>query len=168
MRTPTHAPLSIEDIAVGDLVPPLAKGPITTSHLVRWAAAMENWHRIHFDWRFATTHDGLPDVVVNGSWKQHLLLQLVTDWVGEHGWLWKAAFQFRGMNVPGETLTAWGRVSAIEERGAYGIARLDIGLTNERGDESTPGTAVTVWPTREGPPVPYPFDPRVLEIGAET
>ena len=61
------------------------KGPITPSHLVRWAAAMENWHRIHFDWRYATAHDGLPDVVVNGSWKQHVLLQLVTDWAGEAG-----------------------------------------------------------------------------------
>ena len=61
------------------------KGPITAAHLVRWAAAMENWHRIHFDWRYATAHDGLPDVVVNGSWKQHVLMQLVTDWVGEAG-----------------------------------------------------------------------------------
>ena len=42
------------------------------------------------------------------------------------------------------------------------LATLAIGLINERGEESTPGTAVTVWPTREGPPVPYPFDPRVL------
>ena len=162
MKVPSHAPLSIEDIAVGDALPPLVKGPITTAHLVRWAAATENWHRIHFDWRYATAHDGLPDVVVNGSWKQHVLMQLVTDWVGEAGWLWRIGFQFRAMNVPGETLTAWGRVTAIAARGDYGLATLDVGLVNERGDESTPGTAVTVWPTREGPAVPYPFDPRVL------
>jgi acyl dehydratase len=162
MRDPTHAPLSIEDIAVGDALPPLVKGPITTAHLVRWASAMENWHRIHFDWRYATGHDGLPDVVVNGSWKQHVLMQLVTDWAGAAGWLWRIGFQFRAMNVPGETLTAWGRVTAVESRGAYGLATLAIGLVNDRGEESTPGTAVTVWPTRAGPAVPYPFDPRVL------
>ena len=138
MRTPTHAPLSIEDIAVGDELPRLVKGPITTAHLVRWAAAMENWHRIHFDRRYATEHDGLPDVVVNGSWKQHVLMQLVTDWAGEAGWLWRIAFQFRAINVPGETLTAWGRVTALERRGEYGLATLDIGLINERGEESTP------------------------------
>jgi len=162
MRTPTPAPRSIEDIAVGDELPRLVKGPITTAHLVRWAAAMENWHRIHFDRHYATEHDGLPDVVVNGSWKQHVLMQLVTDWAGEAGWLWRIAFQFRAINVPGETLTAWGRVTALERRGQYGLATLDIGLINERGEESTPGTAVTVWPAREGPPVPYPFDPRVF------
>ena len=166
MTAPT--PYSIEDIVIGDALPALAKGPITASHLMRWAAAMENWHRIHFDWRYATAHDGLPDVVVNGSWKQHVLLQLLTDWVGERGWLWKVAFQFRGMNVPGETLTAWGRVTAIEQRGGYGLAWVDIGLKNDRGEESTPGTAIAVWPTRHGPAVPYPFDPRVLEIGTGT
>ncbi len=128
MTTPT--PQSIEDIAIGDVLPALAKGPITPSHLVRWAAAMENWHRIHFDWRYATAHDRLPDVVVNGSWKQHVLLQLLTDWVGERGWLWKVAFQFRGMNVPGETLTAWGRVTATERRGA-----LRPGVAGDRPEE---------------------------------
>lgn len=82
--------------------------------------------------------------------------------------MWKVAFQFRGMNVPGETLTAWGRVTAIEQRGGYGLASVDIGLKNDRGEESTPGTAITVWPTHHGPAVPHPFDPRVFEIGAGT
>jgi acyl dehydratase len=162
MRSPTRAPLSVEDIAIGDLLPAMVLGPLTSSHVMRWSAAMENWHRIHFDRRYATEHDGLPDVVINGSWKQHVLIRLVTDWVGTAGWLWTIDLQFRGMNVPGETLTAWGRVTGIEARGDYGVARLAIGLTNERGDEGTPGTAVTVWPTRTGPPVPYPFDPRVV------
>jgi acyl dehydratase len=162
MRGRTHLPLSVEDIAVGDALPALVKGPLSPAHVMRWAAAMENWHRIHYDWRYATAHDGLPDVVVNGSWKQHVLIQLVTDWVGESGWLWTIGFQFRGMNVPGETLTAWGEVTAIEQRGDYGVVTLRVGLKNDRGEDGTPGTAVTVWPHREGPAVPYPFDPRVL------
>lgn len=166
MRTPSHSPQSVEDIVVGDELPPVVLGPLTPSHVMRWSAAIENWHRIHFDWRYATGHDGLPDVVVNGSWKQHVLIRLVTDWVGEAGWLWTTAFQFRGMNVPGETLTAWGRVTGIEERGDYGLVTLAIGLRNEHGHDGTPGTAVTVWPTLDGPAVPYPFDPRVLDRGA--
>jgi len=162
MRSPTHTPLSVEDIAVGDELPPVVLGPLGPSQVMRWAAAMENWHRIHFDWRYATAHDGLPDVVVNGSWKQHVLIRLVTDWVGEHGWLWTIDFQFRALNVPGETLTAWGRVTGIEVRGDYGVVTLCIGLRNDRGEESTPGSAVTVWPQHGGPAVPYPFDPRIL------
>jgi acyl dehydratase len=54
----------------------------------------------------------------------------MTDWVGETGWLWKIAIQFRGMNVPGDTLTAGGRVVKKEERGPYGVVDLEIGLRN--------------------------------------
>jgi acyl dehydratase len=158
--------LYYEDITVGQDLPNIVKGPMTTAHIMRWSAAMENWHRIHYDWRYATQHDKLPDVVVNGSWKQHVMIQLVTDWAGETGWAWKVNFQFRGMNLPGDTLNAWGRVKSTEERGAYGLAHLEIGLKNQKGDEGTPGTAIVVFPKRGGPKVPYPFDPAVLDKNA--
>jgi acyl dehydratase len=151
-----------DDVEVGQEIPTLVKGPMTTAHIMRWSAAMENWHRIHYDWKYATEHDGLPDVMVNGSWKQHVMIQLLTDWAGDTGWPWKVGFQFRGMNVPGDTLTAWGRVTAKEERGRYGVVDLEIGLRSQKGEESTPGTARVVLPRRGGPPVPYPFDPAVL------
>lgn len=154
--------ICFEDVAVGQDIPSIVKGPMSTAHLVRWCAAMENWHLIHFDWRYATQVDKLPDVMVNGTWKQNVMIQLVTDWVGESGWLWKTKFQFRGMNVPGDVLTAWGRVVSAEPRGAYGVVQLDIGLRNQKGEEGTPGTATVVLPRRGGPPVPYPFDPACL------
>ena len=135
---------------------------MTTAHIIRWSAAMENWHKIHYDWRYATEHDNLPDVLINGSWKQHVLAQLLVDWAGEGGWLWKMNFQYRGMNVPGDTLTAWGRVTATRERGAYGVVELDIGLKDQNGKEGSPGTAAVVLPRRGGPKVPYPFSPEVL------
>ena len=153
-----------EDVLIGQEIPVVVKGPMTTAHVMRWSASMENWHRIHYDWRYATEHDKLPDVMVNGSWKQHVMVQLLTDWVGETGWLWKISFQFRGMNVPGDTLTAWGRVVGKEERGLYGVVDLEIGLKNQKGDEGTPGTARVVLRRRNGPSVPYPFDPGALGV----
>ncbi|AUT70857.1 acyl dehydratase [Paraburkholderia hospita] len=160
------AALCFEDVETGTEIPPVVKGPMTTAHIMRWSASMENWHRIHYDWRFATGHDKLPDVMVNGSWKQHIMLQLLTDWVGESGWAWKLQFQFRGMNVPGDVITAWGRVTGRERRGGYGLVHLEIGLRNQQGRESTPGTATVVLPMRHGAPVPYPFDPAVLDEAA--
>ena len=154
--------LIFEDIAVGHEIPVLVKGPMTTARIMRWSAAMENWHKIHYDWRYATEHDHLPDVLVNGSWKQHVLVQLLTDWVGESGWVWKVNFQYRGMNIPGDTLTAWGRVAAIHDRGDYGVVSLTIGLKDQQGQEGSPGEASVVLPKRGGPAVPYPFDPAVL------
>jgi acyl dehydratase len=155
--------MHFEDIQAGDHVPPVSKGPMSTAHVMRWSAAMENWHRIHYDKEYATQHDGLPDVLVNGSWKQHVLVQLLTDWVGETGWLLRMKFQYRGMNVPGDTLTAWGRVTGKEERNGLGLVNVEIGLKNQEGVEGSPGTATVVVPLRQGRPVPYPFDPRILE-----
>lgn len=151
-----------ENVAIGDDIPVLTKGPMTTAHIVRWSAAMENWHKIHYDWRYATEHDGLPDVLINGSWKQHVLAQVLSDWAGETGWLWKMNFQYRGMNIPGDTLSAWGRVTGKSERGNYGVIELEIGLKDQNGKEGSPGTASVVLPLRGGPAVPYPFDPAVL------
>ncbi|GLK72366.1 acyl dehydratase [Ancylobacter dichloromethanicus] len=151
-----------ETVAVGDDIPVLAKGPMTTAHIIRWSAAMENWHKIHYDWRYATGHDGLPDVLINGSWKQHVLAQVLVDWAGETGWLWKMNFQYRGMNIPGDTLAAWGRVTSRSQRGRFGVVDLDIGLKDQNGKEGSPGTASVVLPLRDGPPVPYPFDPAAL------
>jgi acyl dehydratase len=155
--------LFFDDIVEGEEIPNVVKGPMSTAHIMRWSAAMENWHRIHYDWRYATVHDRLPDVMVNGSWKQHVVIQLLTDWVKESGWAWKLAFQFRAMNVPGDTLTAWGRITGKEVRGRYGLVHLDVGLRNQDGVESTPGRATVVLPCRGGPAVPYPFDPAALE-----
>jgi acyl dehydratase len=156
------ASANYEAIAIGDEIPTVVKGPMSTAHIMRWSAAMENWHKIHYDWRYATEHDHLPDVLINGSWKQHVLAQLLVDWVGETGWLWKMNFQYRGMNVPGDTLTAWGRVTDKKERGAYGLIELEIGLKDQNGKEGSPGTAIIVLPRAGGPAVPYPFDPAVL------
>lgn len=154
--------LSAASLEIGSEIPSLNKGPITPAHIMRWSSAIENWHRIHYDWRYATEHDKLPNILVNGSWRQHVLIQLLTDWVGEDGWLWKIGFQFRGMNLPGETLTAWGKVTEKELKGAYWVVKLDIGLKNQDGIEGTPGTATVVLPD-SGSAVPYPFDPKILD-----
>jgi acyl dehydratase len=152
-----------EDININDEIPELRKGPMSTAHIVRWSAAMENWHRIHYDQRYAIEHDGLPDVLVNGSWKQHVLIQALTDWAGETGWLWRLKFQFRAMNVPGDTLFAWGRVTEKQKRNGLGVIDLDVGLKSQDGVEGSPGTATVVVPLRNGKAVPYPFDGRVLD-----
>ncbi|ORE94062.1 hypothetical protein ATO13_08311 [Stappia sp. 22II-S9-Z10] len=156
-----------DSINVGDSITPLVKGPMTTAHIMRWSSAIENWHRIHYDRTYAQEHDKLPDVMVNGSWKQHVLIQLVSDWAGEDGWVVEIDFQFRGMDVPGNTLTAFGTVTETRDCGAYGLVMLEIGLKNETGQNGTPGTASVLLPKAGGPPVPYPLDPAIL-AGAES
>src|SRR5262249_40244652 len=115
--TVTRSSPAFADLEVGMELTPLVRGPMTPVHLMRWSAAIENWHRIHYDEPFATGHDGLPGLLVNGSWKQHFLVQMVREWLGQDGWLARIGFQFRGMDVAGSTLIAWGRITGLHERG---------------------------------------------------
>ena len=148
-----------EDVEVGAVLPGLEKGPMTTAHLMRWSAAMENWHKIHYDKPFAMEHDKLPGLLINGSLKQQFVMQLLADWAGPGGWVWKAGFQFRAMNVVNETMRVWGRVSGKREGPGYGLIDIELGILNDVDKESTPGSAVVALPYRGGLPVPYPFVP---------
>ena len=148
-----------DDVWVGQELPWLTKGPLGEIHLFRWSATMENWHRIHYDRRFAVEHDKLPDLLINGSLKQQFMVQMVKDWAGREGWVWKVSFQFRAMNSVEETLHVWGRVKSTERLQDYGLVVLDLGIVNQDGKESTPGEATLALPFRNGRPVPYPFVP---------
>ena len=148
-----------EDVSVGLEIPKLDKGPLTTAHLMRWSAAMENWHKIHYDKPFAIEHDKLPGLLINGSLKQQFIMQLLKDWAGSDGWVWKVSFQFRAMSVVGEKLQIWGRVLDKQDGPRYGLVTLELGIVNDAGMESTPGKATIVLPYRNGKPVPYPFVP---------
>lgn len=85
---------------------------------------MESWNRIHYDRKYAAERDGLPDVMVNGSGKQHVMIQPLSDRAGDVGRPWKADCHFHGMNVSGDTLTAWARVTGKEERRHLGLVDL--------------------------------------------
>lgn len=147
-----------EEIRIGDELPELVRGPLTSSHVMRWSAAIENWHRIHYDHPFAVEHEGLPGLLINGTWKQHFLVQLVRGWLEPAGWLAKIEMSFRGMDLVGDTLAAWGRVVGTEERDGLGLVHLELGIRNERtGETTTPGKATGVLPLRGGGAVPYPF-----------
>jgi acyl dehydratase len=156
----THEPAPVrhfESVSVGDALTELTRGPMSEAHLMRWSAAIENWHRIHYDEPFATKHDGLPCLLVNGSWKQHFLIQMLTAWLGSGGWLARIDFSFRRMDFVGDVLTAWGTVTALKTRAGLGFVSCEIGIRNPRGENSTPGTALGILPLRGGHAVPYPY-----------
>ena len=121
------------NIEIGQEIEPLTRGPLLPPHLMRWSASIENWHRIHYDRPYAVTHDGLPDLLVNGSWKQHFVMQLLRRWAGTSGWVWTVDFQFRGMNLVGETLTAWARVRDLRTLGQLGVVETVAGTLNQTG-----------------------------------
>lgn len=149
---------SFESVRVGDTIA-RSYGPVDPPQLMRWSAAMENWHRIHYDQTFTVEHEQLPGLLINGSFKQQFIVSTLRHWAGLSGWLWKSGFQFRAMNMAGETLTVWAVVRELQSHPAFGTVTLEVGIRNEAGKESTPGTAVIALPFEDGQPLPYPFVP---------
>ena len=139
---------SFEDVEVGDKLPPVVKGPMTTTHLVRWAAANGNYARIHWDLPFAQLQQGLPNVVVNGSLKNQYLGQLMLDFAGEEGWFKRFFVQHRGMDFPGDVLTASGVVTDKREKDGFGLVDCAVELSNSRGQQTAAGQATVVLPSR--------------------
>lgn len=153
------APLAFDTLAPGQLLATVDKGVISTAHIMRWSAAVENFHRIHYDQAFATGHDKLPGILINGSWKQHVLVQLAKDSVGPAGWLWRMKFRYKKMDLAGDALRAVSRVVATRAIGELGFVTLAIELLNQAGEVSTAGHAICVLPAQPGARVPYPFAP---------
>ena len=153
----TKQQLYWEDVLEDQQLPDYCIGPMTTTHIFRWSAAIENWHRIHYDKEFAVGHDKLPDVLMQGSWKQSIIPQYLKDWVLPEGWVWKVSFQHRAMLVPGDLLTVWGRVIRKYETEDLGYVDLEVGIKNQADTESCPGFATVLLPFKDGRKVPYPF-----------
>jgi acyl dehydratase len=149
---------TFESVEIGDELS-LTRGPLTEPIMMRWSANMENWHRIHYDRKFALEHEKLPDLLVNGSFKQQFIMTMLRKWAGAEGWVWKVKFQFRAMNLVGETLQVWARVADKKREADYGLIELELGIKNNDGKESTPGTALVALPYKDGARVRYPFVP---------
>jgi len=141
-----------QDITPGDEIPRLEKTP-TTRQLVMWAGASGDYNPIHYDKDLALAR-GLPGVVVHGQLVACFMGQLVTGWMGEQGNLRKLSISYKGMNLPGETITCRGQVTGkfVEDGGHYVVAA--IWAENPRGEKTVTGKATVLLPGRSSPQVP--------------
>ena len=135
-----------EDVEEGKEIPQLVKNP-TTQQLVKWAGASGDYYQIHYDKDFALAA-GLQGVIVHGRLKSSFLGQLMSDWVGEEGWVKKISVQHRGMDFPGEQLTCKGTVTKKYIQDGEHIVELEVWTENPRGEKTAPATATVLLPSR--------------------
>ena len=135
-----------EDVDAGTEVTPLKK-QATTQQLVRWAGASGDFYQIHYDKDFALGND-LDGLIIHGALKSAWLGQLLTDWVGEGGFVKTYGCSYRGMDVPEDSLTCKGTVTKKYVEGDEHLVACNIWLENSKGEKTTPGTAVVVLPSK--------------------
>jgi acyl dehydratase len=133
------------EFQAGEQLPSLVKGPWSTSRIVRWCAAQENWDRIHYDVEYARDVAKLPYTVINGALKQHLLVQCLEEAFGESVWIWRLDYRFTGMDLVGQTLRVEGTVRDVAQKDGRTFVSADIGIRNVEEDHlTTEGTAVVI------------------------
>ena len=134
------------DVNEGMELPALEKNP-TTQQLVRYAGASGDYYQIHYDKDFAVGNR-LDGVIIHGALKNAFLGHLMTSWMGPLGTLKKLSCQYRGMDFPGNTITAKGRVSRKYQEQGLNLVDCEIWLENPEGQKTTPGTATVALPSR--------------------
>ncbi len=137
-----------EDVTEGTELPALVKEP-STRQLVQYAGASGDFYEIHYDKDFAQG-TGLTGVIIHGALKNAFLGQLVTGWAGPGGVLKRLTCQYRGMDYPGQPITAKGTVSRVYQEDGRNLVDCEIWLENPQGENTTPGSATVALPSRNG------------------
>jgi hypothetical protein len=144
-----------DDITEGSEVKPLAK-IATTQMLIRWAGASGDFNPLHFDYTFAEAA-GVGKPIVHGALKRQWLIQMLTDWMGEYGFLKKFSCQYRAMDYPramktpkdpqdGETWWCKGKITRKYIENDEHYVDVDIRLENGKGEVTTSGKATVILP----------------------
>jgi acyl dehydratase len=131
---------------VGDEIESFALD-ITPRRLALQTSGSQDWYPVHFDAAFARKA-GHPDVFVNTGFLQAALVRVITDWMGDDGFLKRLRFEMRRQQRPGDTMACKGKVIAKDERDGEARIELEVWAENEREGITTPGTATVVLPRR--------------------
>ena len=137
--------LCYENVEAGDPIPGLVKRP-TTAQLVRFACLTQKFYEVHYDKDFALGQ-GLPGVIVQGELVSSFLMQMLTDWIGDGGYIRKYRFSFLRPILVNEDVTCHGNVSTKYAKGDGRCLECDVWTENTKGEKTITGKAVLVLHT---------------------
>jgi acyl dehydratase len=127
-------------VAVGDELPSLVRTP-GTEQLVRYAAAANDFAKIHYDADHARAR-GFEGVIVHGLLKAAYLGQVVTNWAGNSGRVRDFQVEYRKVDRPGDPITCRGRVMRVVRDDGVLAVHVELWTENSVGDKTTRGSAV--------------------------
>lgn len=173
-RRGTHARY-VEDVTVADELPPIFKGPYTATtaiaYLLGWGGLYVRAHahafelyarhpalairnefgipeppeRVHWDPDLAQ-RVGVPGAYDYGPERVSWMGHVVTDWMGDEGFLAQLRVEVRRHNLIGDLVTCMGEVTEVDP--STGEVGLRLEARDHRGNESARGTAVVRLPKR--------------------
>jgi len=169
-----------EDVEVGEKLRPVVKGPFGLTDMIAFCVgaapvqllahhmALELYHR-HSAWAFrdpmtyalepiygvhynkaAANAAGLPYPYDVGTQRQCWLIHLLTNWMGDEGWLKTNYAEYRRFVFYSDVVWLRGTVTKkyIDENGECCID-IETSAMNQRGEETMPGHSTVILPSRD-------------------
>ena len=170
-------PRYFEDVAVGDALPEMAKGPMTVTGFIAFA---QGWGGLYIRanklaWKQVHRHKGLgirnrfniPDCPERVHWENEFALMVgapgaydygpercswlthhLTNWMGDDGFLRKASCKIRRHNPEGDILVISGKVVGKSVEGGRHLVAIEQEARNQDGELSVVGKGVVELPSR--------------------
>lgn len=171
-------PLHWEDVQVGQEIPPIVRGPLTIGDMICWHAAIGPSYRPgglgyldclkaphtavknpitgwpvkysqqHEDFHLAAQR-GMPGPFDNGVMRFAWVCPLLTNWMGDAGFLKRLYVQVRTPAIYGDTIWYQATVAEKAREGGEGVVKLKLIGVNQVGVTATTGEADVVLPSRQ-------------------
>ncbi len=169
-----------EDVTEGEEIPPLVKGPLGISDMIAYCigscpvtlktlgAALRDYRK-HPGWAFrdpntgaheptfavhynldAAKSAGVPYMYDVGTQRQQWLIQHLTNWVGDEGWVKTCYAEYRRFVYLSDVVWLKGRVTKkyFDENGEACVD-MDTWAENQRGENVMPGHSTLILPSSE-------------------
>ncbi len=170
--TPRH----FEDVAVGEALPAMAKGPMTVTGFIAYA---QGWGGLYIRanklaWKMIHRHKGLgipnrfgiPDCPERVHWEPEFALMVgapgaydygpercswlthhMTNWMGDAGFLRRATCKIRRHNPEGDLLFITGKVTGKRVEAGRHLVDIEQEARNQDGELSVVGTGTVELPS---------------------
>jgi len=137
-----------EDVEIGEELAGFSL-ELNTRRVFLQISGTQDWYPLHFDPQFAR-RSGHQDIFMNTGFLQGALVRVITDWMGDEGFLKKLYFEMRRQQRPGDIMTCKGRVVDKYVRDGQHYVECEVWAENEREGVTTPGRAWIILPSRQG------------------
>jgi hypothetical protein len=163
-------PRYFEDVEIGEELTPVVRGPFTVMEAVGWVVGgmgeryflsdrlgryiyeQTGWgeydERISMHKNFHD-HSLSEGALGAGAHRSSWLGILLTNWMGDAGFLVRMRSEHRAQGQWGNIYTTWGRVTGKREENGLHLVDLECGIDNHRGVRNLVGSATVALPTRD-------------------
>jgi acyl dehydratase len=180
-----------EDVAEGEELPPVVRGPLSLMDTIGFLVgcgrgethgillARARRHPAHYyrspeggvEYTGMGHHRedvarqvGVPGAYDYGPQRVSWLCSLVTNWMGDAGVLKRLRVELRGFNLVGDTTWCRGRVSRKYVKDGYALVDIEIWAENQRGERTATGVATVILPPRDVS-LKLAFDGTAVDLG---